>query len=63
MMAIKINENKIAFKSGYNKYLKVNGSGELQGVSDAVGPMEQFEPIFQDGKLALLGNALKKYVS
>jgi len=54
-MAIKINDTKIALKSGFNKYLKVHGNGQVLGISDAVGAMEQLEPIFQDGKLALLG--------
>ena len=55
-MAIKIDESKVAFKSGYNKYLRVGSSnGAVLGISDAVGPMEQFEPVYQDGKLALLG--------
>ena len=56
LMAIKVNETKIALKSGYNKYMKVGSSnGQVLGISEAVGPMEQIEPIFQEGKLALLG--------
>jgi len=54
LVAIKVNESKVAFKSGFNKYLRVDKDGKLRGISDAVGAMEQFEPIFQDGKLALL---------
>ena len=46
-MAIKINDTKIALKSGYNKYMKVQGNGQVLGISDAVGAMEQLEPIFQ----------------
>ena len=46
-MAIKINDTKIALKSGFNKYLKVHGNGQVLGISDAVGAMEQLEPIFQ----------------
>ncbi|XP_026481956.1 protein FRG1 homolog [Ctenocephalides felis] len=53
--AITINENKIALKSGYGKYLSVDKNGIVIGRSDAVGAMEQFEPIFEDGKTALLG--------
>ena len=56
LVAIKVNETKVAFKSGFNKYLRVEKDGKLRGISDAVGAMEQFEPIFQDGKLALLGS-------
>ena len=47
LMAIKINDTKIALKSGYNKYMKVQGNGQVLGISDAVGAMEQLEPIFQ----------------
>lgn len=54
--AVLINEKKVAFKSGYDKYLKVEKDGTVTGRSDAIGLMEQWEPIFQDGKLALLGS-------
>jgi protein FRG1 len=48
LLAVRVNDTKVAFKSGYEKYLRVDGrTGALMGVSDAVGPMEQFEPIFQ----------------
>ena len=30
-------------------------SGAMVGVSDAVGAMEMFEPIWEEGKMALLG--------
>jgi len=52
---IVIGENKIAIKSGYGKYVKVDPSGELVGRSEAIGPPEQFELIFQDERLAILG--------
>lgn len=56
LLAIKVTDTKIAFKSGFNKYLRVDSKdGVVRGISDAVGSMEQWEPIFQDGKLALLG--------
>lgn len=45
--AIQINEKHVAFKSGYGKYLKVEKDGVITGRSDAVGGMEQFEPVFQ----------------
>jgi len=48
-------ENKIAIKSGYGKYLRVESNGDLIGRSDAIGSPEQFELVFQDGKLAILG--------
>ena len=62
LLAIKVNETKIALKSGYNKYLKVEPNDVVKGISDAVGVYEQFEPVFQDGKLALLG-ANDKFLS
>ncbi|XP_041360296.1 protein FRG1-like [Gigantopelta aegis] len=52
---IKINDTKLAFKSGYGKYLSVKSDGLVVGRSDAVGSQEQFEPVFQDGKMALNG--------
>uniref|UniRef100_A0A1B6C643 Protein FRG1 homolog n=1 Tax=Clastoptera arizonana TaxID=38151 RepID=A0A1B6C643_9HEMI len=54
LTAITVNENKIAFKSGYGKYLGVSKDGTVIGRSDAIGAMEQWEPVFQDGQLALL---------
>jgi protein FRG1 len=38
---------KVALKSGYGKYLRVDKDGAVTGRSDAVGPMEQWDPIFQ----------------
>lgn len=43
-------ENKFALKSGYGKYLGVTKEGTVIGRSDAVGTMEQWEPVFEDGK-------------
>lgn len=51
--AFPINDSKVAFKSGYGKYLKVEKDGMVTGRSDAVSAVEQFEPVFQNGKLAL----------
>ncbi|XP_014203924.1 protein FRG1 homolog [Copidosoma floridanum] len=56
LTAFPINETKIALKSGYGKYIGVDKKGVVVGRSDAVGPMEQWEPVFQDGKSAILGN-------
>ncbi|OXU21068.1 hypothetical protein TSAR_011378 [Trichomalopsis sarcophagae] len=56
LTAFPVNETKIALKSGYGKYIGVDKKGMVVGRSDAVGAMEQWEPIFQDGKLAILGN-------
>ena len=45
--AFPINETRVAFKSGYGKYLKVEKDGIVTGRSDAVSSVEQFEPIFE----------------
>lgn len=45
--AFPINETRVAFKSGYGKYLKVDKDGMVTGRSDAVSAVEQFEPVFQ----------------
>ena len=42
-----MNDTKVALKSGYGKYLRVDKDGAVTGRSDAVGPMEQWEPVFQ----------------
>ncbi|ESO93667.1 hypothetical protein LOTGIDRAFT_104723 [Lottia gigantea] len=55
LTAIKINDTKIALKSGYGKYLGVDTDGKLIGKAEAVGSREQFEPVFQDGKMAING--------
>ena len=47
LLAVRVTENKIALKSGYNKYLKVCNDDIVRGISDAVGVNEQFEPVFQ----------------
>ncbi|MCJ8749286.1 hypothetical protein PDJAM_G00174640 [Pangasius djambal] len=45
---------RIALKSGYGKYLGISSDGVVIGRSDAIGAREQWEPVFQDGKMALL---------
>ena len=56
MTAIKLGDTKIALKSGFDKYLSVDTKGRVVGRSDAIGPREQWEPVFQDvsGKTELL---------
>ncbi|XP_076243906.1 FSHD region gene 1 [Calliopsis andreniformis] len=56
LTAFPIGETKIALKSGYGKYLGVDKKGIVVGRSDAVGMIEQWEPIFQDNKLAILNS-------
>ena len=60
--AFPVGETKITLKSGYGKYLGVDKNGTVVGRSDAVSGLEQFEPVFQDSKLALLA-ANSKFVS
>lgn len=55
-------ETKFALKSGYGKYLGLSKDGVVVGRSDAVGPMEQWEPIWQDGKMAIQ-SVLGKFIS
>jgi hypothetical protein len=50
-----VNDTKVALKSGYGKYLRVDKDGAVTGRSDAVGPMEQWEPIFQVCMIEELG--------
>ena len=47
ILAVRITENKIALKSGYNKYLTVCSDNIVRGIADAVGVNEQWEPVFQ----------------
>ncbi|XP_069780633.1 protein FRG1 [Narcine bancroftii] len=56
LTAIKLSETRIALKSGYGKYMGINSDGIITGRSDAIGSREQWEPVFQDGKLALLAS-------
>lgn len=55
LLSIRVTDTKIALKSGFEKYLRVDKDEVVRGISDAVGSMEQWEPVFQEGKLALLG--------
>ncbi|XP_059845282.1 protein FRG1 isoform X2 [Hypanus sabinus] len=56
LTAIKLSETRIALKSGYGKYMGINSDGVVIGRSDAIGSREQWEPVFQDGKLALMAS-------
>ncbi|XP_028932162.1 protein FRG1 [Ornithorhynchus anatinus] len=56
LTAVKLSDSRIALKSGYGKYLGINADGLVVGRSDAIGPREQWEPVFQDGKMALLAS-------
>lgn len=56
LTAVFLNENKIALKSGYNKYISADEKGTVSGRADAIGPLEHWEPIFKEGKFALKGS-------
>ena len=68
-MAIRINESKIALTSGFENYLRVEKDGTVQGIADAVGSMEQWEPVFQVKRFChtnsfthvLLSHVLREY--
>lgn len=47
LTAFPVSESKVALKSGYGKYLGVDKKSIVIGRSDAVGIIEQWEPIFQ----------------
>jgi len=55
LTAIRINVTHVALKSGYGKYLGVQPDGKVVARSDAISGREQWEPVFQEGKLALTG--------
>ncbi|CAH2300317.1 FRG1, partial [Pelobates cultripes] len=54
--AIKLSDTRIALKSGYGKYIGINSDGLVIGRADAIGAREQWEPVFQNGKMALLAS-------
>ena len=63
LTGIPLSDTKIAIKTGFGKYLGVNKDGKVVGISDAIGPKEQWEPIFQDGKTALLSSGNNCFIS
>jgi len=54
LTGVVLSDTKIALKTGFGKYLSVDSKDVVVGISDAIGAKEQWEPIFQDGKLALM---------
>ncbi|XP_048776125.1 protein FRG1 homolog [Ostrea edulis] len=56
LTAVQVSDTKIALKSGYGKYLTVDPDGDVTGRADAIGVREQWEPVFQEGKMALNGS-------
>lgn len=64
--AIKIDENHIAIKSAYGKYLSTNSHGLVIGRSDAISPKEYFKVEIEydyDGRKIYLKASNDKYVS
>lgn len=55
LTAVKVDDTKIALKSGYDQYLSVGNNNVVIGRSMAIGSKEQWEPVFQEGKTALNG--------
>ena len=51
-----VSENKVTIRSPFNRYLGIDAAGRVSGRSEAAGAREQFEPVFQDGKLALMAS-------
>uniref|UniRef100_A0A8C9GNI1 Protein FRG1 n=1 Tax=Piliocolobus tephrosceles TaxID=591936 RepID=A0A8C9GNI1_9PRIM len=56
LMSVKLSDSRISLKSDYGKYLGINSDGLVVGLSDAIGPREQWESVFQNGKMALLAS-------
>ena len=63
LTGIPVSDTKVAFKTGFDKYLGVDKNGKVTGISDAIGPKEQWEPIFQEGKTALLSTGNSCFMS
>ena len=55
-------DRKISLKSGYGKYMGVDKSGLITGRVDAITPLEQFEPVWQEIEGISKVTLLMKYV-
>ena len=45
---VRVSDNKVALKTAYGRYVSVNSAGELIGRSEAVGPRETWDPVFEE---------------
>lgn len=55
---LRASDNQLAIKTGYGKFISPEGVDcKLRAVTEAVGLLEQWQPVFQDGKTALLSGA------
>ena len=51
--AIASGTTQVAFKSGFGRYLTIDTRNRLMGLAEAVGGLESFMPVLEEGKLAL----------
>ncbi|XP_076810237.1 protein FRG1-like [Clavelina lepadiformis] len=56
LTCVVVSDTKIALKTGFGKYLTLDRQNKVVGVSDAISSKEQWEPVFQDGKMALMAS-------
>ena len=59
----KLQNGYIWLKTGFHKYLSVNGTGVLVAVSEAIGLKERWEPIFEQGRATLCSSFNGKFVT
>lgn len=45
--------NQISLKSGFDRYWAIDSKKRLMGLSEAIGELESFLPVFEDNKTAL----------
>lgn len=45
--------NQVSFKSGFDRYFTIDNRKRLMGLSEAIGELESFMPVFEDDKTAL----------
>ena len=45
---VRVSETRVAFKTGYDRYVSVNSAGELIGRTEAIGPREMWELVFEE---------------
>ena len=52
LTVVRIDDSKVALKTGFGKYVGLTPSGELVARADAVGPREYWEPVFQEVRVS-----------
>ena len=58
---VRVSENRIALKTGYDRYVSVNSAGELVGRTEAIGPREMWEPVFEDVGFYIMNKHILRY--